>query len=71
MHFKLKFDTDNDAFATDWQNEVTAILQDVAEAIEGGCLSSSIHDSNGNTVGRFFATLETPYAVQFRPADPR
>ena len=67
MHFELKFDTDNDAFVSDWRAEVTAILHDVTEAIEGGCLSSSVHDSNGNTVGRFFATLNVPYAVQFRP----
>lgn len=58
MRFELKFDMDNDVFVPDWRAEALAVLHDVTEAIEGGCVSSSVHDSNGNTVGRFFATTD-------------
>ena len=58
MRFELKFNMDDDAFVRDWRAEAQAILQDVTEAIEGGCVSSSVHDSNGNMVGRFFAFID-------------
>lgn len=56
MKFELKFDMDNYAFDGDWRAEVHAILNDVSEAIDGGCVSSGVHDSNGNPVGRFSVT---------------
>ena len=59
MTFELKFATDNDAFVVDWRAEVLAILEDVEEAIENGVVSGNVHDSNGNTVGRFFGTRDT------------
>lgn len=56
--FKLEFDTDNAAFAPEPQPEICSILREVAELIEGGCLSNFVRDTNGNRVGRFSITAE-------------
>ena len=52
--FELKFDTDNAAFED--QAEISRILREVADHVDGGCLSNTIRDINGNNVGRFYRT---------------
>lgn len=55
--FELKFDTDNAAFEDN--SQIGRILREVANHIDGGCLSNTIRDINGNVVGRFYRTDET------------
>jgi len=50
--FKLKLETDNDAFQSgNGANEIANILHDVAERIEDGSYGGTCHDTNGNSVG--------------------
>ena len=50
--FKLKFSTDNAAFADNGVHEVANILKEVAEKIEQGYTAFTVSDSNGNKVGK-------------------
>lgn len=62
MRFTLTIDCDNDAFGesgdTDaLQDEIASILTSAAQAVgSGGVTGESLHDSNGNVVGRYELT---------------
>lgn len=54
--FIVKFDTDNEAFQSDCDAEIARILRIIAVKVEQhGCGGSfeTIHDINGNNVGRY------------------
>lgn len=54
--FTLQLSTDNEAFADDPAPELARILRSVADRIERGddiSMFQTIHDANGNDVGRF------------------
>ena len=56
MTFIVKFDTDNAAFENDPSIEAARILRMIADRIETqGCpeFYQTIHDINGNDVGRY------------------
>lgn len=52
MAVKINFKTDNAAF-DDGPYEVVRIIREIADMIDGGAMSGTIHDINGNTVGKF------------------
>ncbi len=51
--FTLTIDCDNAAFEEQPAQELARILRDVAARIERGTDCGTVHDINGNTVGRF------------------
>lgn len=51
--FKLEFDVNNDAFAEDPQAVIAEILTEVGERVVSGTYQGTIHDINGNTIGKF------------------
>jgi hypothetical protein len=53
--FQLTIDTDNSAFE-EWGVEVSRILGEVALRVAVGELEGSIHDINGNRVGKWRKT---------------
>jgi hypothetical protein len=56
--FKLEIETDNAAFADDYNAEIARILRAVADKIERGIIDARILDINGNTVGNHGAPNE-------------
>lgn len=57
--FRLKIDTDNDAFADgNGLSEVASLLRRIAQQVEGGRLDCKVIDSNGNTCGQWDLRLE-------------
>lgn len=57
--FRLTIETDNAAFAEDSATEeVARILEDAAKRLRDGVRTSTLRDSNGNTVGQFSLTVE-------------
>ena len=56
MKFQLYIGTDNAAFEPDPSQELATLLRKVAAKIESGedySMFQTIHDTNGNDVGRF------------------
>jgi hypothetical protein len=57
--FRLKIDTDNDAFAAgNGPSEVAEILRRIAQHVEVGRLDCTVIDSNGNTCGQWDLRFE-------------
>ena len=53
--FHINFTTDNAAFTDDYFGEAAQILKDVIDSMEHGNQDGTIHDSNGNTIGKWSA----------------
>ena len=51
--FTLTINTENDAFKTNPEIEMTVLLQDVIDRINDGHVQDLCVDSNGNVVGRW------------------
>ncbi len=58
--FKLKITMGNDAFVEDENQELSRILKSVAQRLEGGEVSGTLRDINGNNVGRFSKVMQRP-----------
>lgn len=54
--FKLRIETNNQAFEDGRELEVCACLAGVIQKIEQGNTEGPIHDTNGNNVGNFTLT---------------
>jgi hypothetical protein len=50
---------DNAAFEDDREGELKKVLDDVTEALVGGCNAGVVRDSNGNTIGKFIIYQDT------------
>lgn len=55
---RVQIKTENDAFATDGEQEVARLLRKVAKRVEGGEFDGVILDINGNRCGAFDLRLE-------------
>lgn len=56
MRFRVYLECDNAAFAEDMRGEISSVLRDIAQRVEGGedcSLFRSVYDSNGNVCGTF------------------
>ena len=51
--FKLKIDTENQAFESDKSFEVVRILKETITKLENGYNEARLYDLNGNPVGEF------------------
>lgn len=49
--FKIEFETENAAFADNFNGEVERILLTIAKAVKEGRKGGFIRDTNGNKVG--------------------
>ena len=60
--FKLTINTDNAAFDDDMEAELARILTDIAQALRdyGPWAGGTIRDINGNPVGTYTITGDTP-----------
>jgi hypothetical protein len=50
---EIKFQTDNAAFGEPLTYEVTRILKEIADKIEGGRAGGFVLDVNGNVIGKW------------------
>jgi len=55
--FNLQFETSNDVFVQNWNSEAARILRKAADEIDVGCVSNTIRDINGNSIGQFSITV--------------
>lgn len=56
--FRLRFNTDNDAFADDPHGEMQRILLRIAGAVRDGEDAGGILDNNGNRIGQWHYEAE-------------
>lgn len=53
MELKIKIELDNVAFFNDFETELQQCFDEILDCIGNGQKTGPIHDSNGNTIGRF------------------
>ncbi len=56
MTITIHVKTDNAAFSDDPDSEQYTVVRDVLHRIRDGERAGTLHDSNGNTVGKFTVT---------------